>query len=93
MAIYGLHRLGLFDRYGTSGIMPWPAGKLDGKGWYDADLIKHAAFILAGGFIAAFAAVLLSQYILSLAAIGAMYIVLLMLPLDVLKGRLHTDIH
>jgi undecaprenyl-diphosphatase len=90
MAIYGLHRLGLFDRYGTSRIVPRPAGKLDGKGWRDANLIKYATVILAGGFIAAFAAVLLSQYILSLAAIGAMYIVLLMLPL-LLKRPLYKE--
>lgn len=92
MAIYGLRRLRLFDLGGKPGILPGPSGKRDGKGWHDAGLLKYVAIVLAAGFIAAFTAVLLSQYILSLAAIGAMYIVLLLLP-RFLKGRLHTDTH
>lgn len=92
IAIYGLHRLGLYDRDDASGIVPCQAGKHAGKGWHDADRIKYATIVLAAGFIAAFAAVLMNQPILSLASIGAMYIMLLMLP-RFLKRPLHTDIH
>lgn len=79
MAIYGLYRLGLYDRGGIFGIAPRPTGKGAGVGLPHARVMKYVAVILAAGFIAAIVAILLSQYILSLIAIGAMYIVLLLL--------------
>ncbi len=92
LVIYGLHRMGLYEREGMFGIVTRPIEKNDRKGWNNTDLIKYAAIVLAAGFFAAIAALLVSQYVLSLAIIGAMYIVLLLLP-SFLKGHLHTDIH
>ncbi len=80
LAIYCLEKLGLYGGDGLFGIAPRSRGKVAGKGWHDADVLKYAAITLAAGFLAAMVSFSLSHYVLSLAAIGIMYIVLLLLP-------------
>jgi hypothetical protein len=80
LAVNCLNKLGLYDGEGLFGIAPRSRGKATGRGWHEAKLIKYAAFTLAAGFLAANIAFYLSGYVLSLAAIGIMYIILLLLP-------------
>lgn len=86
LAIYCLEKLGLYGGDGIFKIAPRSREKVAGTGWHDAKMIKYAAFTLAAGFLAANVAFYLSEYMLSLAAVGIMYILLLLLP-TVLKAR------
>jgi undecaprenyl-diphosphatase len=80
LAIYCLEKLGLYGGNGLLEIAPRSKAKKSGEGRHDARMVKYAALILLAGFLAAVVAFYLSVYLLSLAAIGVMYILLLLLP-------------
>jgi undecaprenyl-diphosphatase len=90
LAIFCLEKLGLYDGDGLFKISPRSKGKIPGAGWHDTKGIKFTALILLGGFLAANVAFYLSEYVLSLAVIGIMYIILLFLP-RILKDRTKTN--
>jgi undecaprenyl-diphosphatase len=79
VAICALNRLGLYDGKGIFEIAPRPGAEA-GKRSCASDMIKCAALILLAGFLAAIVIFFLTNYVLSLVAIGIMIILLFSLP-------------
>ena len=48
LAVYCLEKLGLYGGDGLFGIAPRSRGKVAGKGWHDADVLKYAGYYPCG---------------------------------------------